>query len=540
MKKNLYLVLFLIIPFFVNSQTLFRSGKFLHHSTGGNIWGPNGSSTSIPLEIASYNAAHGYTGSNAVSMTEQWWPGAPISNDNEWERWHRIFDNQDPDANIMPILAANKIVVVKSCYPSSAMTGMGSPADTMFYTRKTMYNHKWHIRNIVSVMAQHPENFFALWTNAPLVAGATNANAASLSKKFTTWMKDTLAQGLDPQFGAFPSNVYVFHYFAKLTDVNGYQMSQYSVSNFDSHPNAAATALVAPQFVNEIFDAAIVYEQGGPTLSVSPTSMNVTAAAGSVNFAVTSNSTWSATSNQGWCTVTPSGSGNGNITATYSANPAGTRTVNITVSVAGGPSLNISLTQSENTTKVLNVGVLLEGFYTGGGIMKQSCGDNGPYYGPGITDMIVIELHNATNYNSIEFSAENVALSTSGLATVNIPSAMNGNYYITIKHRNSIETTSASPVSFANQVIDYSFNQLSKAFGNNLHQLYDGFFGVYSSDVDQDGMVDTSDSTPVDNMATDYAVGYYPEDVNGDGVVDSADQTLLDNNLSGYVGSILP
>jgi hypothetical protein len=540
MKKNFYLLLILIIPIIGHSQILFRSGKFLHHSTGGNIWGPNGSSTSIPLEIASYNAAHGYTGSNAVFMTEQWWPGAPLSNDNEWERWHRIFDNQDPDANIMPILAANKIVVVKSCYPSSAMTGMGSPLDTLYYTRKTMYNHKWHIRNIVSVMAQHPENFFALWTNAPLVAGATNPNAAALSKKFTTWMKDTLARGLDPQFGAFPSNVYVFHYFAKLTDANGYQLAQYSVSNTDSHPNAAATALVAPQFVNEIFSAAIAYEQGGPTLSVSPTSMNVSASAGSVNFAVSSNTIWSATSNQSWCSVTPSGFGNGNITATYSENVGETRTATITVDVSGVPSMIISLTQYGNATKVLNVGVLLEGFYTGGGIMNQSCGDNGPYYSPGITDMIVIELHNASNYSIIEYSAENVELSTSGLATVNIPSVMNDNYYITVKHRNSIETVSASPVSFTNQIINYSFNQPSKAYGNNLHQLFDGFFGVYSSDVDQDGMVDTSDSTPVDNMVTNYAIGYYPEDVNGDGIVDSADQTLLDNNLSGYVGSVLP
>lgn len=66
------------------------------------------------------------------------------------------------------------------------MTGMGGPSDTLYYTRKTMYNHKWHTRSIVRVMAQHPENFFALWTNAPLVVANTNANAASLAKKFTT------------------------------------------------------------------------------------------------------------------------------------------------------------------------------------------------------------------------------------------------------------------------------------------------------------------------------------------------------------------
>ena len=540
MNKKFYLILLLIIPFLGNAQTLFRSGKFLHHSTGGNIWGPNGSSTSIPQQIAIYNTTHGYTGSNAVSMTEQWWPGAPVSNDNEWERWHRIFDNQDPNADILPILAANKIVVVKSCYPSSAMTGMGTPLDTLYYTRKTMYNHKWHIRNIVGVMAQHPENFFALWTNAPLSPGATNPNAAALSKKFTTWVKDTLAQGLDPQFGAFPSNVYVFHYFSKLADASGYQLSEYSVSNTDSHPNAAATALVAPQFVNEIFSAAIAYEQGGPTLSVTPANANVSASAGSVNFAVSANTIWSATSNQSWCSVTANGSGNGILTANYTENTSNLRTATITVNVSGLAPLHINLVQYGNMVKLLNINVLLEGLYLAGGSMKQASGENGPQYSSGVADEIIVELHNPAIYSTIVFSAENVELSTSGHASVNIPSEMNGNYYITIRHRNSIETVSASPVSFANQVINCSFNQPSTVFGNNLHLMPDGVYVIFSSDVDQNGIVDSRDFTPVDNLANSFSTGYFPEDVNGDGFIDIADQSLLDNNQSTFIGAILP
>ncbi len=540
MKTKLYLILLLIIPLLGNAQTLFRSGKFLHHSTGGFIWGPNGSSTIIPQQIAIYNATHGYTGSNAVSMNEEWWPGAPISNDNEWERWHRIFDNQDPDANILPILAANKIVVIKSCYPSSAMTGMGSPSDTLHYTRKTMYNHKWHMRKIVRVMAQHPENFFALWTNAPLVAGATNPTEAALSKKFTTWVKDTLAVGLDPEMGAFPPNIYVFHYFAKLTDANGYELPQYAVSNWDSHPNAAATELIAPQFVNEIYNAAIAYEQGGLTLSVTPVNANVSASPGSVNFTVSSNTAWSATSNQSWCSVTANGSGNGILSANYAENNSSMRTAIITVNVSGLPSVNINLTQDGNVVKVLNINALLEGLYFSNGSMIQVTGANGPQYGPGIADQIVVELHNQANYSTIVYSAENVELSTSGQASVNIPSGINGNYYITIKHRNSIETASASPVSFANQVINYSFNQPSAVFGNNLHLMPDGIYVIYSSDVDQNGIVDTEDFTPVDNLANSYSTGYFPEDVNGDGYVDNADQTLLDNNQSIFIGAILP
>ncbi|MCI0473972.1 MAG: T9SS type A sorting domain-containing protein, partial [Ignavibacteria bacterium] len=89
---------------------------------------------------------------------------------------------------------------------------------------------------------------------------ATNINAARWSKQFCKWAKDTLAAGLDPVFGAFPQNVYVFDFFAKLTDTTGYMLPQYAASSSDSHPNAAATTLVAPQFVQEIFNHSIAYE----------------------------------------------------------------------------------------------------------------------------------------------------------------------------------------------------------------------------------------------------------------------------------------
>ncbi|MCU0645146.1 MAG: T9SS type A sorting domain-containing protein, partial [bacterium] len=71
------------------------------------------------------------------------------------------------------------------------------------------------------------------------------------------------AVGLDPVFGAFPKNVYVFDFFHKLADSNGKLPSTYAASSGDSHPNANATKLVAPQFVTEIFDAAMAYETTG-------------------------------------------------------------------------------------------------------------------------------------------------------------------------------------------------------------------------------------------------------------------------------------
>ncbi len=150
--------------------------------------------------------------------------------------------------------------MVKSCFPSSAIEGVGEPADTLLPDYKSICNYKWHWRNIISVMRAHPQNYFVIWTNAPLVQLETTPNAAMWSKQFCKWAKDTLALGLDPVFGAFPNNVYVFDFFSKLTNANGYLLPQYATDAHDSHPNAAATTLVAPQLVNEVFNHSIAYE----------------------------------------------------------------------------------------------------------------------------------------------------------------------------------------------------------------------------------------------------------------------------------------
>jgi Viral BACON domain len=84
-----------------------------------------------------------------------------------------------------------------------------------------------------------------------------------------------------------------------------------------------------------------------PTLSVTPSNLNVTAASGTVSYSVTSNSSWTAVSNQTWCTVTPSGTGNGTITATFAVNSLVVqRVANITVTVSGLAPAVVTVTQA--------------------------------------------------------------------------------------------------------------------------------------------------------------------------------------------------
>lgn len=250
----------------VLSQNMFRSGIFLHHSTGAYIWGPNPdgtSTTTIPDQMQQYNVQHGYLGNEAVALQEEWWD--PPS-DNEWSTLHKFFEGDTTFSNALSTsfnigyCTSNfKIVVVKSCYPSSHIYFPGQPSDTLDPTFKTMYNYKWHWRHMARAMKQYPGNFFVMWTNAPLTEENTTPEEAALSKSFCQWATDTLSKGLDPEFGSFPPNIYFFDYFSKITDFSGYMMPVYAAPD-NEHPSGAATDLVAPLFVQEIFDAAIEYE----------------------------------------------------------------------------------------------------------------------------------------------------------------------------------------------------------------------------------------------------------------------------------------
>ncbi len=94
----------------------------------------------------------------------------------------------------------------------------------------------------------------------------------------------------------------------------------------------------------------------GVTLSVSPSNQNVTPPAGTTNFSVICPIAWTAVSNStSWCTVTPSGTGNGTIVATYAENTSiSSRVATITVSASGAPNQTVTVTQ-EGATPTLSV-----------------------------------------------------------------------------------------------------------------------------------------------------------------------------------------
>jgi hypothetical protein len=191
--------------------------------------------------------------------------------------------------------------------------------------------------------------------------------------------------------------------------------------------------------------------------------------------------------------------------------------------------------------KTLTLTLMLEGlFNTLSNQMNKAQNETGNQFPGSVADKITVELRQGSPPYALVQSYSNSDLTTNGSCTVSVSSGYSGSYYLVIKHRNSIETWSANPVSFAGSSIAYDFTTaINKAYGNNLKPLGTKYC-IYGGDENQDGLVDSSDMIDVDNDVSVFAAGYLSTDINGDGLVDSTDMILVDNNANLFIGAITP
>jgi len=186
--------------------------------------------------------------------------------------------------------------------------------------------------------------------------------------------------------------------------------------------------------------------------------------------------------------------------------------------------------------------LFLQGLYNTNGTMRRASNSSGPVFSDAsISDTITIEFHNAT-YSSIAYRIRAVNLSTTGTSSISFPSSYGNSYYITIKHRNHIKTTTATLVSFSGSTINYSFDLPSKVYGGNL-VLMSGpgsHYAIYGGDSNGDGVTDGLDLIAIENGATLFSTGYLGIDLNGDGVVDALDLIMAENNALNFVSVMHP
>jgi hypothetical protein len=177
------------------------------------------------------------------------------------------------------------------------------------------------------------------------------------------------------------------------------------------------------------------------------------------------------------------------------------------------------------------VKVIPQGFYNDGDYLNSS-------------DTVTVLLASASSPYAVVDSAVVVLDSISFQASASLTTAESGNYYIVIKHRNSIETWSASAVAYTKgSTTNYDFTtDASAAYGNNEVAVGSaGRYAIYSGDVNQDGYVDPLDLSLIDQDSYNYVSGRaLGTDINGDGYVDPLDLSICDQNSFNYVGVKLP
>ncbi len=174
---------------------------------------------------------------------------------------------------------------------------------------------------------------------------------------------------------------------------------------------------------------------------------------------------------------------------------------------------------------LLNLTMFIQGFYDPGTDLM-------------VEDTVRVYLRNSSSPYAIIDSAIAI-VNSSGAGTFTFTNAINGvNYYLQLKHRNSIETWSMTPQQFTSSTLTYNFTTSSaQAFGNNMTVIDTSpqKFGIYGGDINQEGNVDLSDILLVYNDASSFVIGYVNTDVNGDNITDLSDLLITYNNAANFV-----
>lgn len=188
-----------------------------------------------------------------------------------------------------------------------------------------------------------------------------------------------------------------------------------------------------------------------------------------------------------------------------------------------------------------HVTAYIQGYYTGNSSMTPVLLNEGINNNPLLTDSISVELHDTLSPYSLIRSYTGI-LHTDGSLTCSFPYAdINKFFYVVVKHRNCIETWSATPV-YVSSNTHYDFSSdAAMAFGSNQVEMEPGVYAIYSGDLNADGYIDGSDYPILDvDIANSIYGVYISTDLNGDGFVDGTDYPIFDANSAASIMVQMP
>ena len=228
---------------------------FLHHSTGQNVWnGDKGLGYSsilkkslVPKLVKQYNADH----KTNISISERAFPsGSPYPWENYpydyYNIWVKNGDKEfyEEEPTLKTLTKEYNVIVFKHCFPGSNIVGDDLIEDQL--SIKTLGNYKYLYNQLKDKLHEYPDTKFIVWTNAALVASATNEEEATRTKEWVRWVKE--------EWDTPNDNIYVFDFYSLETEGGLYIKPQYATGTDDSHPNQEFSVKAANKFVEFLTD----------------------------------------------------------------------------------------------------------------------------------------------------------------------------------------------------------------------------------------------------------------------------------------------
>jgi len=206
---------------------------FIHHSTGGNwLADPNGDQPYGGLGLALRDNNY------YVSATNYGWGPDSIGDRTDIPNWPEWFTGVNRNTILAALYAEtnqnfggfgdwtrlvadpggdNDIVMFKSCFPNSALSGSPTdpPAAGPNDWEYSVSNAKAVYNNLLTYFATRPDKLFVVITAPPLMAADTNPTETANARAFNNWLVN------DWLTGYASANVAVFDYYNVLTSNGG-------------------------------------------------------------------------------------------------------------------------------------------------------------------------------------------------------------------------------------------------------------------------------------------------------------------------------
>ena len=216
---------------------------YLHHSTGGVIWGGN-----VAGIIGAYNA------SNSVNyqITERAYPsGDPYPwNNYPYDYWNIWINHagmtQYMEEDTLELLTFDyDVIVFKHCYPVSEIEADSGTGD-ITSDAKTVSNYVLQYNALKTKMREFPDTRFIVWTGAAELQTNLFPEPAQRAHDFFQWVVEVWDEPGD--------NIFVWDFYNIETAGGMYLLTNYAEGAADNHPNAAFANVVAPYFCKRLID----------------------------------------------------------------------------------------------------------------------------------------------------------------------------------------------------------------------------------------------------------------------------------------------